>query len=272
LALHKFPCPICGSKLHCHGVVDRPRRCVGATGPIWIIGYRYLCSSCIHPRTQKQTITFRSWDKRILHILPPGLSAEFPARLTHRSAISKDLLIWMRACFANGMGPKQFSDALRVLYMEKHDLLHLQYLYLLQESNLRAWVENVLFQSFLPFDDMTSNGFHGFVPSCQWPRDVYDTFIEEHLQSFDQHRAMLSGEIYALDHSHKVCFGSLISMAAILNDLCRSQSILLELMVKEYLLPCSRSPTRKVKSVFATLSPRSLIRNLRWHSQKCAAH
>jgi transposase-like protein len=253
LVLYKLPCPICGSKLHRHGVVDRPRRCVGAMGPIWIIRYRYLCSSCRHPRTQKQTVTFRSWDTRILNILPPALSAEFPARLTRRSGISKDLLMWMRACLANGMGPKQFSDALRVVYMEKHDLLHLQYLYLIQESYVRTWAEGVVFQSFLPFDDVSSNGFHGFVPSSQWLRDVYDTFIEEHLQDFDQHCAMLSGEIYALDHSHKVCLQQL-HINYHVYDLCRSRSILHGSMVNKFLLPCSRSPTRKVKSVFGTHS------------------
>ena len=161
----------------------------------------------------------------ILNVLPPVLSAEFPARLTHCSGISKDLLMWMRACLAKGMGPKQFSDALHVVYMEKHDLLHLQYLYLIQESYVCTWAEGVLFQSFLPFDDVSYNGFHGFVPSSQWLRHVYDTFIEEHLQDFDQHCAMLSGEIYALDHSHKVCLQQLhINYHAY--HLCRSQSIL----------------------------------------------
>jgi len=180
--------------------------------------------------------------------------------------------MWMRACLANGMGPKQFSDALRVVYMEKHDLLHLQYLYLIQESNVRVWVENILFQSFVPFTDMSSNGFHGFVPSSQWLRDVYDTFIEEHLQDFDQHCAMLSSEIYALDHSHKVRLWQLNINVRRTNDLCRLRSILHGSMVNAFLLPCSQSPTRKVKSVFAILSPPSLIHNLRLHSQKCATH
>ncbi|KAJ6538419.1 hypothetical protein B0H10DRAFT_2254857 [Mycena sp. CBHHK59/15] len=63
----------------------------------------------------KKTITFRSWDSRILSVLPRRLAVRFPALLTHRSAILEDLFMFMRSCFQSGMGAKQFSDALRVL-------------------------------------------------------------------------------------------------------------------------------------------------------------
>lgn len=207
-ALNKgLRCPIegCGSTLRRHGVIPRPRRCIGTSGPIWMIGYRYLCTNTSHPGSATKYVTFQSWDPRILNILPNSLAAEFPARLTHRSAISNDLFKWMRACLANGMGPKQFSDALRVVCTERHDELHLQYLYLVEQSAVRSWADEALFKSFPAIDDTSSDGFHGFVPSAQWLRDMYDKFIEEHQQDFDQHCAMLSGEICAMDHSHKVC-------------------------------------------------------------------
>jgi len=52
-----------------------------------------------HPgsSTSTKSVTFQSWDPRILNILPNSLAAEFPARLTHHSAISNDLFKWMRA-------------------------------------------------------------------------------------------------------------------------------------------------------------------------------
>jgi hypothetical protein len=34
---------------------------------------------------------------------------------------------------------------------------------------------------------------------------MYDRFIEEHKEELEQHTAMLSAEICAIDHSHKVC-------------------------------------------------------------------
>ncbi|KAF8057819.1 hypothetical protein FPV67DRAFT_1394478, partial [Lyophyllum atratum] len=47
-------------------------------------------------------------------------------------------------------------------------------------------------------------GFHGFVPSAQWLRDIYDQFIEEHRDQFNQHTAMLTAKICAIDHSFKL--------------------------------------------------------------------
>jgi len=34
---------------------------------------------------------------------------------------------------------------------------------------------------------------------------MYDRFMEDHRHEFNQHTAMLSAEICAIDHSHKVC-------------------------------------------------------------------
>ncbi len=59
------------------------------------------------------------------------------------------------------------------------------------------------FESFLPFDDMSPNGRHGFIPSSQWLRDVYARHIEDHQAEINQHTAMLPADICAIDHSHK---------------------------------------------------------------------
>jgi hypothetical protein len=114
----------------------------------------------------------------------------------------------MHSCLQNGMGAKQFSDALRVQHIEKYHNLHLQYLHWLTEcQSMNKWM-GVKYKAFLPYEDRSPEGFGGFVPSSQWLRDVYDDFIEEHHPQFDQHTAMLSAEICAIDHSHKVdsCF------------------------------------------------------------------
>jgi hypothetical protein len=68
---------------------------------------------------------------------------------------------------------------------------------------LSTWREEK-FTSFLPFDNPSSDGFNGFIPSSQWLRDMYDRFIENQQQHFHQHTAMLSADICAVDHSHKV--------------------------------------------------------------------
>ncbi|KAF8237933.1 hypothetical protein L208DRAFT_1506381, partial [Tricholoma matsutake] len=171
----------------------------------WVIGYHYKCGLCKKPNS----ITFRSWDPHILAVLPPTLTAEFPVQLTYRSGISSDLLQFMRTCFQHGMGAKQFSNALLVQHLQNYDLLHLQYLQtpaLLAESGslLLMGPSALKFKPFLSFDNKSPDGFQGFVPSSQWLCDVYDAMIEEHGPEFNQHTAMLTGDICRIDHSFKL--------------------------------------------------------------------
>lgn len=200
-----IPCPNCRTPLRRNGSIPRPRRCVGTDSVFWMIGYRYRCSKCRHPVSQKQnSVSFRSWDDCILSVLPRSLSLEFPAVLSHRSGLAKETLGIVRSCFQNGMGPKQVSDALRVQHLKRHDTLHLQYLHSLVTRTTAANFLKQSFEPFLPFNDDSDTGFNGFVPSAQWLRDTYDGFIESHQHELNQHMALLSGEICAIDHSHKV--------------------------------------------------------------------
>lgn len=210
-ALCQILCPNCGRRLQRHQHIPRPRRCIDSHSTFWMVGYRYRCRSCINPRTQKLSVTFRSWDPRILNNIPAHLAAEFPCKLTHRSAISKPLLSWMRSCFYTNMGPKQFSDALRVQHVLAHDELELQYLTFLAPRRLsldRWWGQK--YDSFLPFDNTSPTGRHGFVPSSQWLHDVYAQYIEDHQAEINQHTAMLPADICAIDHSHKVSYSGIL--------------------------------------------------------------
>ncbi|EDR06014.1 uncharacterized protein LACBIDRAFT_302278 [Laccaria bicolor S238N-H82] len=198
-----IPCPNCCTWLCrlCH--ISHPRRCVSINETFIIIGYRYRCPKCLHPVSGKNTVTFRNWDTRILAVLPSELATKFPARLSHRSGISTTLAGWMWSCFQNGMGAKQFSDALCVQHLLKYDELHLQYLDLLARCTLDGW-SGQKYEAFPLFENRGPQGLHGFVPGAIWIQDMYDCYIEEHKSKFNQHTAMLSAEICALDHSHKI--------------------------------------------------------------------
>ncbi|KAF7377554.1 3'-5' exonuclease domain-containing protein [Mycena sanguinolenta] len=200
----RIPCPNCRSGLNRHCPIPRPRRCVDLNDSFWVIGYRYICPSCIHPKSKKKTVTFRSWDPRIIRNLPNSLARSFPVRLTHRSGISDSVFMFMRSCFQSGMGAKQFSDALRVRHLEHYEALEIKYLSALAKlKGMSTWLGRK-YRSFLPFEDTTPDGYHGFVPSSQWLRDLYDKFIEDHDQDFNQAIALLTGLICAIDHSFKL--------------------------------------------------------------------
>jgi len=74
-------CPIegCGSTLHCHGgVIPRPRRCMGlASGPIWMIGYRYLSTTLPIQVLQQNQSPFRAGTPKFSTSCPISLLLSF---------------------------------------------------------------------------------------------------------------------------------------------------------------------------------------------------
>ena len=174
-----IPCPICRHCLHRNGHISQPRRVIDVNSTFWMIGYRYRCRTCVHPKSKKQTVTYCSWDSRILAVLPPHLTAEFPARLSHRSGISNTLFSWIRSCFAKGMGGKQVSDAIREQHLLRYDYTRLQYFNVLCSRTLDRWVGKK-YDDFPPFNDDSLNGPRIFLPCAQWLWDIYSQFMEVH--------------------------------------------------------------------------------------------
>jgi hypothetical protein len=171
-----------------------------------MIGYRYKCTMCWNPKSGKGTVTFQSWDTQILDSLLKELGLEFPAILTHWSGISKKVYTFMRSCFQHGLGAKQFSSALRALQLEHYDITHLQYLHFVARgSQLNIW-RGKIYEPFLPFDNTSPSGFHGYIPSSRLLRDIYDSCMEVHYADINQQVSLLTAEVCALDHSHKVRF------------------------------------------------------------------
>lgn len=198
-----IPCPNCGTKLTRHGAVEDPRIVVGMNEPFWLVGFRYRCRRCSEAKQDGKNVVFRSWDRRIIAKCRPELAAEFPARLSHRSAIENGLFELMRSCFQNGMGSKQFSDLLRTQHLLRYDKQHLQYLEHVYSLQLSEWLGHK-FRSFPEFEDRGPAGYQGYVPGGEWLRNMYDLYIEEHGDEIDQYTALLSAQVCALDHSHKV--------------------------------------------------------------------
>ncbi|KAJ7446024.1 hypothetical protein B0H11DRAFT_1930366 [Mycena galericulata] len=161
-------------------------------------------SDLCNPDSKLKTVTFHSWDSRILRKLPHALAASFFAMLTYRSGLER-VFMSMRSCFQSGMCTKQFADTLRVRHLENYDKLHISYLLTLSEHAPMARFTERKLKTFLPFDDTSAERFHGFLPSSQWFRDLFDKFVEEHGHEYDQHTALLTAFIAAIHHSFEAC-------------------------------------------------------------------
>jgi hypothetical protein len=116
-------CPLCKTLLRRHGYT-RPWRVVDLENCFYMIGQHHICPQCRHPKTNEHSVTFNSWDPRILAMLPTNLAAEFPADLSHCGAISSDVFALMRTCFNYGVGSKQFSHILVFLHHHHFSQLH----------------------------------------------------------------------------------------------------------------------------------------------------
>ena len=108
-------CPNCNTKLRHHGFTH-PRHVVDSHERVYIIGQCYLCPHCKNPKTNEISVTCNSWDTKILKLLPMALQDEFPAYLSHQSAMANSLFALMHTCFQYGMGSKQFSNSLQMLH------------------------------------------------------------------------------------------------------------------------------------------------------------
>lgn len=196
---HRLRCPMpnCNHYLTRGGVVNRPRRVIDVDSTFWLIGYTYECQK---NATGGCDARFRSWDQRILQRLPRALAAEFPAHLTWRSGLSTRAFGIVRSCFQHGLGSEEVADMFRMQHLRRYDELRLQYL----RTKINQMGFSDIYEPFLPFENRSSCGFHGFTPSGQWLRDMYDAFIEVHRDALNQHMAMRSARICAIDHSHKV--------------------------------------------------------------------
>ena len=100
--------------------------------------------------------------------LPRSLAMEFPTHLTHRSGVSNAVFALMRCCFQNGMGAKQFSDAINVMHRRRYDMLEVQYLQTIQErARMARWMKQT-FKPFPAFTDKSEEGLHAVIPLSQW--------------------------------------------------------------------------------------------------------
>lgn len=149
---------------------------------------RYRCTSCY--------TTLNGDDKRILTNLSQNLQAQFPAYLTHRSGVSKDLCDQLRWSVQNSGGPKRFAALLRELHMLMHNRLEKLYLHAVEtKKRLTDHFGSVTYPPFSAFHNKL--GYDGHVPTATYLRQVYTSLL-------DNMRPLLDGKVLKGDHSFKI--------------------------------------------------------------------
>jgi hypothetical protein len=190
------------------GAATHPQAMVGTEGVDYIIAFRYCCSNCTAPKAAGgKTSSFTSTSTHIMKQLPLHLVMEFPAILTHRRAISKELFSIMRSCFhSNGMGSKQFADILCVQASHRYDEMDLRYHAGILHQRKHGSLLSHKYPKFPSHNDQSLEGLHDYSPSSQLLQDIYDKLIEEFEGEIDQLMSMIKVTVGAVDHSHKVSY------------------------------------------------------------------
>ncbi|KAI8148040.1 hypothetical protein BJV82DRAFT_664371 [Fennellomyces sp. T-0311] len=146
------------------------RRVVDLQRCFYIMSRRYKCKAC--------GTSLGAHDEKVLAQLPDRLAAEFPAILTYRCGISKDLIDVLRPCVQHGMGFANFQDMLNELHSKRH--IRLDVIYTLYQQNptleeIRNRVES--YAEFSAFKD--PDGYAGYIPSVPFFRLVYNAILDE---------------------------------------------------------------------------------------------
>ena len=193
------------------------RRICDLTNNFYVMSYRYKCPRCFNEKGQPGK-TFAGHDHGLMKkSLPESLVLEFPAILTHRSAISNDMMDMVRSCFSNGMGSTPFTNMLTMLHTKRHNIIEFIFILVreelqkLQEKNnthsitqyISTTTKHQFQKTFSAFND--KNQYAGFVPSSKYLSECFEEFVEIHRKEYDQHTATQPATVLTVDHCYKVC-------------------------------------------------------------------
>lgn len=183
---------------------DNPiaRRVIGLDCNYYVMTQRIQCRKYGGSGCGK---SYNLYDPLILDQLDPGLVAEFPAFLTHRSGIDKTVMSLIRAGIAHRLSSSAWSKILRELHMRNHDLREIKYLYAIQRDQKLCesiGAEAKLYQPFSAFNDKTA--YNGFSPSKKYINNIYMDYMQQIRPVLDQCMSSLTGHIIKWDHSFKL--------------------------------------------------------------------
>ena len=147
---------------------DNPvaHRVVGLSGNCYIMTKHIQCRRSQNLNTTGCGDSFNYYDPVIMNQLDPGLVAEFPAFLTHRSGIDKTLMALIQAGISHRISASAWSKILWELHVHEHDMQELKYLHVIHKDQTFKKNLKLPVQTYLPFSEFDNKlGYAGFYPS-----------------------------------------------------------------------------------------------------------
>jgi hypothetical protein len=213
-------CPCCKSKsrVTIHGFQPKHygRIVVGLAETYYIISRRYRCEGCreknealkrsIRLAFQSGSVveiekshqyTFMAWNDHSLPLLPRSLSLEFPAFLTHKSGIDKEVLNIMFPLINKGVRPQAISDMLLELHSKKYTSSHIRY----EQDNQHLRQYGRGYAEYSEFDN--EYGYRGKVPTGGYLQSVYIKYHRTIRTQLENEVKKRGGEMYSMDVSYK---------------------------------------------------------------------
>ena len=200
-------CPSCRKPLEKNGALA-PHRVTDVDDAFYIITWGYYC------RKGCQSY-FHGWSKRLLESLPAYLRLAFPAILSRKGGLSRNVISQLRVGNQHKMGPSGVRSLLFEMHTLRFNILQAQYVEAVfdvvrghqladsgsTQSSLHSYM-STHFPSFGNFSDQQR--YAGFVPSEYYLADMMNKVIEQDEAQANQHTACLGPDQISIDDSHKV--------------------------------------------------------------------
>ncbi|PPQ85721.1 hypothetical protein CVT24_001668, partial [Panaeolus cyanescens] len=203
-------CPYCSNVLEKNGPLP-PRRVSGLDQNFRLVSWGYYCRDGCKTH-------FAGWSQALIDSLPAHVRLSFPAVLSHRSGLSREVVTLLRVSNQHKMGPHGVRALLLEAHTQRFNRLLLQYLEVVLErvtgretalkgtvgtqTTLHAFTIETKMRGFGDFGDPTR--YNGIVPSEDYLTEVLNREIEADEINANQHTACLPIDQLAIDDSHKV--------------------------------------------------------------------
>ena len=174
-------CPNCRKPLEKNGALA-PRRVTDIEDSFYIVtwGY-YCCQSC--------RSYFHGWSRQLLNSLPAYLQLAFPATLSHKAGLSRNVISQLQVGNQHKMGPSGVCSLLYEMHTLHFNILQAQYAesifelvrdhQLAESGGTQLTLHPYIPEHFPTFGNFSDpQRYAGFVPSEYYLADIMNKAIE----------------------------------------------------------------------------------------------